>query len=122
PDRRALAPGAAVERGATVRARIGPAGLRGARARRLARLPDDLAPPRRGVGGRAHGGPGTSLEASPAKLEASARNIADAGLEEWIDVIPGDAFVSLESLDGPGDLVFLDAWKNDSEPLFQLAH
>jgi predicted O-methyltransferase YrrM len=73
-----------------------------------------------GAAVRTHGGHVTSLEASPAKLEASARNIADAGLEEWIDVIPGDAFVSLEALDGPWDLVFLDAWKNDYEPLFQL--
>ena len=73
-----------------------------------------------GAAVRAHGGHVTSLEASPVKLEASARNIADAGLEEWIDVIPGDAFVSLEELDGPYDLVFLDAWKRDYEPLFEL--
>ena len=73
-----------------------------------------------GAAVRAHGGHVTSLEASPAKLEASARNIADAGLDEWIDVIPGDAFVSLEELDGPYDLVFLDAWKRDYEPLFEL--
>jgi predicted O-methyltransferase YrrM len=73
-----------------------------------------------GAAVRTHGGHVTSLEASPAKLEASARNIADAGLEEWIDVIPGDAFASLEGLDGPYDLVFLDAWKRDYEPLFQL--
>ena len=73
-----------------------------------------------GAAVRTHGGHVTSLEASPAKLEASARNIADAGLEEWIDVIPGDAFTSLEELDGPYDLVFLDAWKRDYEALFQL--
>jgi predicted O-methyltransferase YrrM len=73
-----------------------------------------------GAAVRTHGGHVTSLEASPAKLEASARNIADAGLDEWIDVIPGDAFASLEELDGPYDLVFLDAWKHDYEALFQL--
>jgi predicted O-methyltransferase YrrM len=67
------------------------------------------------------GGHVTSLEESPAKLEVSARNIAEARLEEWIDVIPGNAFETLEELDGPFDLVFLDAWKNDYEPLFQLA-
>ncbi len=67
------------------------------------------------------GGHVTSLEADPVKLEASARNIADARLEEWIDVIPGDAFESLEQLDGPFDLVFLDAWKDDYEALFELA-
>jgi predicted O-methyltransferase YrrM len=67
------------------------------------------------------GGHVTSLEADPVKLEASARNIADARLDEWIDVIPGDAFESLEQLDGPFDLVFLDAWKHDYEALFELA-
>ena len=74
-----------------------------------------------GAAVRTHGGHVTSLEAVPAKLEASARNIADAGLEEWIDVIPGDAFASLAELDGPYDVVFLDAWKRDYEALFRLA-
>jgi predicted O-methyltransferase YrrM len=73
-----------------------------------------------GAGVREFGGHVTSLEADPVKLEASARNIVDAGLEEWIDVIPGDAFETLERLDGPYDLVFLDAWKDDYEALFQL--
>ena len=74
-----------------------------------------------GAAVRLHGGHVTSLEADPVKLEASARNIADAGLAESIDVIPGDAFETLERLDGPYDLVFLDAWKDDYEALFQLA-
>jgi predicted O-methyltransferase YrrM len=73
-----------------------------------------------GAAVRTHGGHVTSLETSPVKLVASARNIADAGLEEWIDVIPGDAFASLEQLDGPYDVVFLDAWKGDYEALFGL--
>jgi predicted O-methyltransferase YrrM len=74
-----------------------------------------------GAAARLHGGHVTSLEADPAKLEASARNIADAGLADSIEVIPGDAFESLERLDGPFDLVFLDAWKDDYEALFELA-
>jgi predicted O-methyltransferase YrrM len=73
-----------------------------------------------GAAVRTLGGHVTSLEANPRKLEASARNIADAGLEEWIEVIPGDAFASLERLDGPWDVVFLDAWKDAYEPLFEL--
>jgi predicted O-methyltransferase YrrM len=72
-----------------------------------------------GAAVRTHGGHVTSLEANPRKLEASARNIADAGLEEWVEVIPGDAFASLERLDGPWDVVFLDAWKDVYEELFQ---
>jgi caffeoyl-CoA O-methyltransferase len=74
-----------------------------------------------GAAARLHGGHVTSLEANPVKLEASARNIADAGLSEWIDVIPGDAFATLERLDGPYDVVFIDAWKDDYEALYRLA-
>ncbi|HUY72251.1 MAG TPA: class I SAM-dependent methyltransferase [Gaiellaceae bacterium] len=74
-----------------------------------------------GAAARLHGGHVTSLEADPVKLEASARNIAEAGLSESIDVIPGDAFESLARFEGPYDLVFLDAWKDDYEALFQLA-
>jgi len=74
-----------------------------------------------GAAVRTHGGHVTSLEASPVKLAASARNIAEAGLEDWIEVVPGDAFASLEELDGPFDLVFIDAWKDDYEALFALA-
>lgn len=74
-----------------------------------------------GAAVRLHGGHVTSLEADPARLEASARNITDAGLGDWVDVLAGDAFKSLERLDGPFDLVFLDAWKDDYEALFALA-
>jgi caffeoyl-CoA O-methyltransferase len=74
-----------------------------------------------GAAVRAHGGHVTSLEADPLKLAASATNITDAGLADWIDVIAGDAFATLERLDGPYDVVFLDAWKDDYEALFALA-
>ncbi len=74
-----------------------------------------------GAAVRVHGGHVTSLEAEPAKLAASARNLADAGLDGFVEVIPGDAFQTLEGLPGPFDLVFLDAWKDDYEALFQLA-
>ena len=36
-------------------------------------------------------------------------------------MIPGDAFETLKRLDGPYDVVFLDAWKDDYEALFLLA-
>ncbi len=74
-----------------------------------------------GAAVRPHGGHVTSLEANPVKLSASARNIADAGLADWVEVIAGDAFESLVRLDGPYDVVFLDAWKDDYEALFGLA-
>ena len=74
-----------------------------------------------GAAVRGYGGHVTSLEVDPAKLVASRRNIADAGLDDWVEVIAGDAFETLARLDGPYDVVFLDAWKDDYEALFALA-
>jgi predicted O-methyltransferase YrrM len=73
-----------------------------------------------GAAVRTHGGHVTSLERNPAKIERSTRNVADAGLAEWIEIVPGSADESLESLHGPYDLVFLDAAKDDYERLFEL--
>jgi predicted O-methyltransferase YrrM len=67
------------------------------------------------------GGRVTSLEADPRRLERSAANIADAGLADWVELLPGDALAALPRLEGPYDVVFLDAWKDDYERLFSLA-
>lgn len=67
------------------------------------------------------GGRVVSLEYDPAKVEAWRRNIADAGLEEWAELIDGDALTTLAELEEGFDVVFLDAWKDDYERLFQLA-
>ena len=74
-----------------------------------------------GASVRDFGGHVTSLEVDPVRLEASRRNIADAGLDDWVEVIAGDAFETLARLDGPYGVVFLDAWKDDYEALFALA-
>jgi caffeoyl-CoA O-methyltransferase len=66
------------------------------------------------------GGNVVSLEHDPAKCEAWRRNVGDAGLEEWTDLIEGDAFTTLERLEEPFDVVFLDAEKDDYESLFAL--
>ena len=73
-----------------------------------------------GAAVRLLGGHVTSLEADPNKLAVSAANVADAGLADWVDILSGDAFDTLATLDGPYDVVFLDAWKNDYEALFGL--
>ena len=67
------------------------------------------------------GGRVVSLEEDPAKVEAWRRNIADAGLEEWADLVVGDATQTLPDLEDGFDVVFLDAWKDDYELLFGLA-
>jgi caffeoyl-CoA O-methyltransferase len=74
-----------------------------------------------GAGVRYLGGHVLSLEQDPAKVEAWRRNVADAGLEEWAELAPGDAHETLRTLDEAFDVVFLDAEKEDYETLFGLA-
>jgi caffeoyl-CoA O-methyltransferase len=62
-----------------------------------------------------------SLEHDPHKLEAWKRNVAEAGLEEWADLVEGDAFETLPAIDDVFDVVFIDAEKEDYERLFGLA-
>ena len=73
-----------------------------------------------GAAVRLLGGHVTSLEVDPVKLERSAAAIADAGLEEWVEVVPGDAHETIPALSGPFDVVFLDAEKDDYEDYFAL--
>jgi predicted O-methyltransferase YrrM len=73
------------------------------------------------AGVRILGGRVLSLEHDPAKCEAWRRNIADAALEEWADLLEGDAFETLPPLEDVFDVVFLDAEKEDYERLFELA-
>jgi caffeoyl-CoA O-methyltransferase len=73
------------------------------------------------AGVRYLGGHVTSLEKDPAKVAAWRANIAEAGLEEWADLIEGDAAETIAGLDDMFDLVFLDAEKDDYERLFHAA-
>jgi predicted O-methyltransferase YrrM len=73
------------------------------------------------AGVRYLGGRLLCLERDPAKAEAWRRNIAEAGLEEWAELIEGDAFETLPQIEDVFDVCFLDAEKDDYEPLFQLA-
>jgi predicted O-methyltransferase YrrM len=67
------------------------------------------------------GGRVVSLEQDERKVEQWRRNIADAGLDEWADLVVGDAKETLPALEDGFDLVFLDAWKDDYELLFAFA-
>ena len=67
------------------------------------------------------GGRVVTLEQESGKIEAWRRNIADAGLEEWAELVEGDAKETLPELEDGFDVVFLDAWKDDYELLFGLA-
>jgi predicted O-methyltransferase YrrM len=72
------------------------------------------------AGARYLGGRVLSLEHDPRKIEAWRRNIADAGLEEWVELVEGDAHETLATIDDVFDVVFLDAEKDDYEELFAL--
>jgi predicted O-methyltransferase YrrM len=62
-----------------------------------------------------------SIEHDPEKCRAWRANVADAGLEEWAELVEGDAFDVLRETEDTFDLVFLDAEKQDYESLFALA-
>ena len=73
------------------------------------------------AGARILGGRVVSLEHDPAKCEAWRRNVEEAGLEEWAELVEGDAFETLPAVEDVFDVVFIDAEKDDYERLFQLA-
>jgi predicted O-methyltransferase YrrM len=73
------------------------------------------------AGARMLGGRVLSLERDPDKCRAWRRNIAEAGLEEWAELLEGNAFETLAALEDVFDVVFLDAEKEDYERLFSLA-
>jgi len=63
----------------------------------------------------------TSLESDPAKVAAWRASISDAGLDDWADLIEGDAAETIPGIEDVFDIVFLDAEKDDYERLFQAA-
>lgn len=73
------------------------------------------------AGARILGGHVTSVERDPRKCEAWRANIAEAGLDEWADLVEGNAFETLAALEDVFDVVFIDAEKDDYEALFELA-
>jgi predicted O-methyltransferase YrrM len=73
------------------------------------------------AGVRYLGGRVLSLEADPAKVEAWRANVEEAGLDDVAELLPGDALETLPQIDDVFDMVFLDAEKEQYEPLFELA-
>lgn len=73
------------------------------------------------AGARVLGGHVVSLEHDSAKCEAWRANVGAAGLDEWAELIEGDAYETLSATEDTFDLVFLDAAKDDYEDLFLLA-
>jgi predicted O-methyltransferase YrrM len=73
------------------------------------------------AGVRTFGGRVLSLESDPRKVAAWRENIAEAGLDDWAEVVEGDAHETQRRIDDVFDVVFLDAEKEDYEALYALA-
>src|SRR5215813_351092 len=65
-----------------------------------------------GAGVRYLGGRVVSLEKDPAKCEVRRASVADAGLDEWVELVDGDAFELIPTLAEAFDVVFIDAEKD----------
>ena len=61
----------------------------------------------------AEGGMVITLEADPVAAEIARRHIAASPYAGRIELVFGDALESLDRLEGPFDVVFVDAWKTD---------
>jgi len=59
------------------------------------------------------GGTIVACDVNPETTAIAKRYAEESGVADRIDYRVGDAFQTIESLDGPFDLVFIDAWKPD---------
>jgi caffeoyl-CoA O-methyltransferase len=73
-----------------------------------------------GAGVRYLGGRVLSLEKDPETVAAWRRNVADAGLDQWVELVEGDALETLAGIEDVFDVVFLDAAKDEYERYFDL--
>ena len=60
---------------------------------------------------RITGGRLTSLEINPKLIEIAMRNVAEAGLIDMVEFVPGDARETLGTVETPFDFVLLDCWE-----------
>jgi caffeoyl-CoA O-methyltransferase len=66
----------------------------------------------------AEGGTVITLEADQAHAEVARRHVDASPYADRIELVVGDALDSLSGIDGPFDLVFVDAWKTDYPAYF----
>jgi caffeoyl-CoA O-methyltransferase len=73
-----------------------------------------------GLGLRETGGTLVTIEYDPARAREAVDNVRNAGLSDIVQVIAGDAFKVIPTLEGTFDCVFVDAWKRDYLKFFAL--
>jgi predicted O-methyltransferase YrrM len=69
---------------------------------------------------RATGGKVISMDVAADKQAYAKRELADAGLDTFVDFQTGDALELLEAADEPFDFVLLDIWKDVYIPSFEI--
>src|SRR4029077_17110834 len=67
---------------------------------------------------RSRGGRVLWRETARVRVETGRANVEEAGLSDWAELVPGDAFETLPEIDDVFDVVFLDAEKELYERLF----
>ncbi|HND32886.1 MAG TPA: class I SAM-dependent methyltransferase [Myxococcota bacterium] len=65
-----------------------------------------------GAAARDNGGRLVTTEIEPTKVEAARAHIAEAGLDDVVTLLAGDATDTLRSHPGPVDLLYLDGWSD----------
>lgn len=65
-----------------------------------------------GAAARDNGGRVVTTEIEPNKFEAARRNLAEAGLDDVVTLLAGDARETLRPHEGPVDLLYLDGWSD----------
>ena len=73
-----------------------------------------------GLGARETGGRVIAIEYDPQRAKEATANIRQAGLDDVVRVVHGDAFKEIPRLQGTFDMVFLDAWKPDYKKFFDM--
>ena len=61
-----------------------------------------------------------TIEYDPTRAKKAADALRQAGLNDIVTVLSGDAFEKIPKLSGEFDFVFLDAWKKDYKRFFDL--
>lgn len=69
---------------------------------------------------RANNGRVIGSELEPAKVKAARANVAEARLQQFVDIREGDAMKTLANIDAPVDFVLLDGWKDVYVPMIEL--
>ncbi|NOT42263.1 MAG: methyltransferase [Alphaproteobacteria bacterium] len=66
------------------------------------------------------GGTVITTEIEPTKAQVARRNLADAGLEHFVEIRTGDAMETLRGAPAPVDMVLLDGWNEAYIPLVKM--